>query len=547
MRIASSEASGRMRDNKTVAGSDRHWNYRSQLSAVAECLAINRFRIMSNSKRTANFRFSSGCVLIVAVTLVLTLAIHSATGAAGTVKIHGYVTDVRSHRTFYVEDHRIVRHDALAFELVREDSDSVSLSEFAPEDLRVGLEVAVTGTLTPGNHEIHATSIRVFQEELRAVRRTALLERAPVLDMTPDGWSGDFFADGQVIRVSPFTVVDYKPNQSERRALKQKRRGTSPRMADARADGEDVLAQPLRSLDEIGPNTFLTYEGMREEDGSIAATHLSFTRNELQPNEQRFQMRLRPVVKESDYEKRKPGRLSIGWAYRFKLVPSEEAQNYLRRLGESLIPDYQRNLRPDDPEKTPFQFFLVKGAFPNAFATPNGVIVVFSSLIELLQNEAQLAFVLSHEIAHAIQEHTRQQMEHKRGERIALKLGSIAASAFGVPVAPDIMVQAEHAIVAGYSRKHENQADRIGLEYVVANGYDPREAARVWEILAKSTLQTPAFFWASHENNTKRRSYLMAELRNNYPKLDYSSYVRDTDAFQEFVRNVKDAHRKRSR
>ena len=482
--------------------------------------------------------------LAVSACLSLMLAMQNLYSAR-TVKIHGYVTEILSYQLFEVEDFRIVRTENLAIEILEKGTDSSAV--LSPEDLRVGMEVVVRGAFTEFENEIRATSIQIFQEELRAIRRIALLERAPYLEKTRDGWKGDFFADGQVIRVNPFTIVEYKLNRSERRAQKRQSNNTSWEVSDATTDGEDTLNLPLQTLDEIGPNMFITYEGMRERDGSIAATRLTFMRNELQPNEERFHKRMRPIVKEPNYERKKPGRLSIGWMYQLKLVPSREAQSYLQQLGERLIPEYQKNLSREDPNKIHFQFYLVKGLIPNAFATPNGVIVVFAPLVEILENEAQLAFVLSHEISHAIQEHTRQQMEHKRGERIALKLGSIAASAFGVPIAPNVMAKAEQAIVAGYSRKHENQADRIGIEYLVSHGYDPREAPRVWEIMAKSHLQTPAFFWASHDNNTKRRSYLMAELRNNYPKLDYSSYARNEEAYQEFVRHVREARKKKSR
>ena len=136
--------------------------------------------------------------------------------------------------------------------------------------------------------------------------------------------------------------------------------------------------RPLQSLDEIGPNTFMSYEGYREDDGSIFALRLEFTRNELLRSEYNLKMTLIPRVKEPNYEKLKPGVLSISRVGTFRLVPSEEAQAYVRRIGESLIPSYQRSLADDDPNKIHFRFYLVKGRHINAFALPNGIIVVWS-------------------------------------------------------------------------------------------------------------------------------------------------------------------------
>ena len=88
------------------------------------------------------------------------------------------------------------------------------------------------------------------------------------------------------------------------------------------------------------------------------------------------------------------------------------------------------------------------------------------------------------------------------------------------------------AIESGHSRSLENQADRIGLEYMVAAGYDPREAPRVWKLMAKKYgVQHTNVFWSSHENQATRRSYLMNELKNNYRTLDYATLQVNAEPF----------------
>ena len=79
-------------------------------------------------------------------------------------------------------------------------------------------------------------------------------------------------------------------------------------------------------------------------------------------------------------------------------------------------------------------------------------------------------------------------------------------------------------IVNGHQRQLENQSDRVGLEYMVNAGYDPREAPAVWKLMAKTNgVDATNFFWSSHDNAPTRRSYLMNELKNNYRDLDYSA------------------------
>ena len=88
------------------------------------------------------------------------------------------------------------------------------------------------------------------------------------------------------------------------------------------------------------------------------------------------------------------------------------------------------------------------------------------------------------------------------------------------------------AIVSGHSRSLENQSDRVGLQYLVNAGYDPRQAPAVWKLMTKKYgLQVTNFFWSSHENQATRRSYLMNELKNNYRDLDYTGLRLNADEY----------------
>ena len=90
------------------------------------------------------------------------------------------------------------------------------------------------------------------------------------------------------------------------------------------------------------------------------------------------------------------------------------------------------------------------------------------------------------------------------------------------------------AIQNGYSRSLENQADRVGLEYMASAGYDPRQAPEVWKSMTKALGDHPTnLFWSNHDNNSTRRSYLMSELRNNYSDFDYRAVKTNPEAFAE--------------
>ncbi len=161
-------------------------------------------------------------------------------------------------------------------------------------------------------------------------------------------------------------------------------------------------------------------------------------------------------------------------------------------------------------------------------------------MFELLENEAQFAAVLGHEMSHAIQEHTYRQMQYHKKALLALKIGGAIAAARGNYSISNAATLIEAAVRNGYSRSLEDEADILGLEYMIDAGYDPREAPRVWKVLTLAEGDKPTnFFWSNHNNNTTRRSYLMAELKNNYADLDYSKLEKGDGTFNVVAGRVK--------
>ena len=150
-----------------------------------------------------------------------------------------------------------------------------------------------------------------------------------------------------------------------------------------------------------------------------------------------------------------------------------------------------------------------------------------------MENEAQLAFLLSHEIAHATQEHSIRKAKKDRKKRTGLFIARIAAYSLGAGLIGDVLTLTQAAMVNGYSRSLENQADRFGMELMVRHGYDPRQAPRTWKVVSLHIGDNPtSLFWSSHSSNTERRSYLMLTIRNTYSNLDYATMKKDSPEFQ---------------
>lgn len=134
------------------------------------------------------------------------------------------------------------------------------------------------------------------------------------------------------------------------------------------------------------------------------------------------------------------------------------------------------------PEHCPFiRLYPVRTAHFNATMAPNGVMQVWTGLLLRCRNEAQLAYILGHEISHYVQRHSLQRWRHIRGTGNAVVVLQLVTAGAGVGLAGDIASLVALSSIFSYSRAHEREADKAGLALVAAAGYDPHEAAKAWQ------------------------------------------------------------------
>jgi tetratricopeptide (TPR) repeat protein len=155
--------------------------------------------------------------------------------------------------------------------------------------------------------------------------------------------------------------------------------------------------------------------------------------------------------------------------------------------------------------------YAVRTPYFNASMAPNGMMQVWSGLLLRMDNEAQLAAVLGHEIGHFLQRHS---IERLRDIKNRAAFGQFIGM-FGVVGLVGQLATLASAMA--YSRDQEREADRIGLVLMRRAGYDPREAAKVWGNLLDELRATPendpaknSVLFASHPASDERRSTLEA-------------------------------------
>lgn len=141
----------------------------------------------------------------------------------------------------------------------------------------------------------------------------------------------------------------------------------------------------------------------------------------------------------------------------------------------------------------------------NAFCMPGGKIMFYSGLINQLQlTDAEIAVVMGHEIAHALREHSREQVSQAIAAQAALGLGS-AALGLSQNTAALANVGYEALIATHFSRTDEAEADRIGLELTARAGYNPRAGVTLWQKMMNANQGgQPPEFLSSHPTDSSR-------------------------------------------
>lgn len=190
------------------------------------------------------------------------------------------------------------------------------------------------------------------------------------------------------------------------------------------------------------------------------------------------------------------------------------AATYIEEIGRKLI------VNQPPLENVDFQFRVLRDPMVNAFAFPSGSIYVTTGLLAVLEDEAQLASVLAHEVAHVVNRHTYLENRSSRKKVLAINiLEGVAAlmpgTAFGAAIAVGAKVSAAivDATVFGYSQDKEREADRHGFELMTRASYDPRAVPRTLELLdEKLEFEPVEGFYRSHPKLEERRKTSLERL-----------------------------------
>lgn len=194
--------------------------------------------------------------------------------------------------------------------------------------------------------------------------------------------------------------------------------------------------------------------------------------------------------------------------------PSQTKQ--VREISKNLIK--QVGFFREDAINWDWQINVIKSDEVNAWCMPGGKIAVFTGLLNTIKpTNAELAAVIGHEIAHALREHSRERASTESAKNLGI---SVLAAAVGLDDTATGLVNmaSQYTFSLPFSRKHESEADIIGLELMAHAGYDPNAALNLWKKMSKLNVgKKPAEFFSTHPSDENRIESLQKMLPKVMP------------------------------
>ena len=193
------------------------------------------------------------------------------------------------------------------------------------------------------------------------------------------------------------------------------------------------------------------------------------------------------------------------------------------RVGQKIAAATEQYLRQNGLESEvknfAWEFNLVKDQQLNAFCMPGGKIVVYEGLLGIVSSDDELAVVVGHEVAHAVAKHSNERMSQQLmaqygaailGQAVSNRstaVQQLATSVYGIG--------AQYGVMLPFSRKHESEADYMGLVFMTMAGYNPDVAVGFWQKMSAGGSGSVPEFMSTHPSDATR----IAEIKKWLPEI----------------------------
>ena len=380
--------------------------------------------------------------------------------AAQNYPVAGYVTAVEPSGAFDLEGVHIRVSPSTAWRT--RTSESTSQSAPAPTSFYVGETMEAEGVFDRATHSLTAKDIVLNPPSVASVHGLAIIDFIPPAPADQPSTDRIVRADGFFLHITAKTKLN--------------------------------LADPIKSLAGVSTNQWIEYSGVQQLDGAVLVDYAGIGPNIIKPNEQKMHAKAEydPAAVTESSRQGAASKFFLGTdVRRVPAAHDETMQARVQRVGESLVPAYQRALPDNDPTKLRFRFQVIEKVHrkdADAYQLSNGIIVVPREVVERLQNDDQLAAILADNIAETLEKDAYRLVP--AGHRMTAANLAGDAVGFVVPFAG-----LATSLTTGQIGKHLvalqlEQSGRVSLDLLHDAGYDIRQAPMAYWLLA-SKKATP--------------------------------------------------------
>ena len=224
----------------------------------------------------------------------------------------------------------------------------------------------------------------------------------------------------------------------------------------------------------------------------------------------------------------------------YHVYDSPDLQNYVNQVGQELARNSHRT-------NITYHFTVLDSTQVNAFALPGGYIYITRGLITYLNSEAEMGAVLGHEIGHVTSRHSVQQISAATAANVVVQITSVFVPAMGTAAGSSLTNLLGNALLSGYGREHELEADHLGAVYLARTGYDPQAMVNVLTVLknqelfdaeiAKQEGREPRAYhglFATHPDNDTRLKQVVGEAQS----MSRPNGVENREAFLRHIKGM---------
>ncbi len=486
-----------------------------------------------------------------ALMYLLLLALPASTLAA---TVNGFVTRIDSPTEIEIGAMHVLitSKTSCNFEALSKHNRSTPatpVSQCNSTQMTIGSRVKLTGQFTKGGQFVasHFEMLKGYDPDesrlLLMYRRPApgvlvretLNEEAPTVTRSTQGWNGMWWIDGYPMTVNAQTKLLSSPDSEMLAVGGHLVINAIP--IHAKHYEEDV--HELNSSSLLTSNTWALYHAKHRLDGTLTANQIRLWPNQASTDWKQFLAMYVAKIKQPDYSKSISGSIQYAYGGPIQIVPNQNLQESISRLGMMLVPKYQKEMPSSDPTKINFHFYVVRpfvylpknhfvsvdGHLPRHYssayrynapkpyasvtsviAISDGTILVPDVALARMQNQAQVTALLSYAITSILQ-----------------KQAYIAC-------AGDIY---------DCLRDENEQLLRIGIREMYLSGYDIREAPFAWAAAQGKPVSNPVINSKDPDKEIPwYAAYAFNYISQYYQDVDYSKLKRGQAEYQQFLKEL---------